>query len=135
MPVWDLTQYAFLGSGPQDDAPDTVNPSLWRMAKLNMIHGLFEVTDGIWQARGYDLSVMSIIRGDSGWIVVDPFISSEVATTVWEKLVVPKLGQRADPGSDLYPQSCRSLCRRSRPHHEADVVSGKVKIIAPEALH
>ena len=134
VPVWDLTQYAFLGSGPQDDAPDTVNPSLWRMAKLNMIHGLFEVTDGIWQARGYDLSVMSIIRGDSGWIVVDPFISSEVATTIWEKLVVPKLGRRPIVAV-IYTHShvdhyagVRGLV------DEVEVVSGKVKIIAPEGF-
>ena len=62
------------------------------MAKLNMIHGLFEVTDGIYQVRGYDLSVMSIVRGDSGWIVVDPFVSAEIASTVWKDLVLPKLG-------------------------------------------
>ena len=130
-PVWDLSQYAFLGSGPQDDAPDTVNPSLWRMAKLNMIHGLFEVTDGIWQVRGYDLSVMSIIRGDSGWIVVDPFISTQVAATVWEKLLVPKLGQRPI-AAVIYTHShvdhyagVRELV------DEADVASGKLKIIAP----
>jgi len=91
-PIWDLPQYEFLGSGPQDDAPDTVNPSLWRMAKLNMLHGLFEVVDGIWQVRGYDLSVMTIIRSDNGVIVVDPFISEEVAKKVWQDLVVPTLG-------------------------------------------
>lgn len=45
------------------------------MAKLNMIHGLFEVVDGIYQARGYDLSVMSIIRSNTGYIVLDPFVS------------------------------------------------------------
>jgi len=66
VPVWDLSTYSFLGTSDADDAPDTVNPSLWRMAKLNMIHGLFEVVDGVYQARGYDLSVMSIIRTDTG---------------------------------------------------------------------
>lgn len=134
VPVWDLTKYAFLGSGPQDDAPDTVNPSLWRMAKLNMIHGLFEVTDGVWQARGYDLSVMSIIRGDSGWIVVDPFISAEVATTVWEKLVVPKLGQRPIKAV-IYTHSHVDHYAGVRGIiDEADVASGKVKVIAPAAF-
>ena len=64
------------------------------MAKLNMIHGLFEVVDGIWQVRGYDLSVMSIIRSNTGYIVIDPFISAEVSKTVWEELVVPKLGDK-----------------------------------------
>lgn len=67
--AWDLNAFAFLDG----DAPDTVNPSLWRQSRLNVVHGLFEVTDGIWQVRGYDLAVMSLIRGETGWIVVDPF--------------------------------------------------------------
>ena len=66
VPVWDATSYDFIKVTETDDAPNTVNPSLWRMAKLNMIHGLFEVVDGIWQVRGYDLSVMSIIRTNTG---------------------------------------------------------------------
>src|SRR3546814_9746331 len=61
--VWDRRAYAFLNA---DKAPDTVNPSLWRQARLNAIHGLFEVVpDKIWQVRGYDISVMTIIRGDT----------------------------------------------------------------------
>jgi alkyl sulfatase BDS1-like metallo-beta-lactamase superfamily hydrolase len=92
VPVWDTTSYNFIKVTETDDAPDTVNPSLWRMAKLNMIHGLFEVVaDGIWQVRGYDLSVMSIIRTNTGYIVIDPLISQEVSQTVWQQLVVPKL--------------------------------------------
>jgi alkyl sulfatase BDS1-like metallo-beta-lactamase superfamily hydrolase len=47
--------------------------------ELLILHGLFEVTDGLWQVRGYDLSVMSIIRGVTGYIVVDPFVSAECA--------------------------------------------------------
>jgi alkyl sulfatase BDS1-like metallo-beta-lactamase superfamily hydrolase len=134
-PVWDLQQYAFLGTNPQDDAPPTVNPSLWRNAKLNMIHGLFQVVDGsIWQVRGYDLSVMSIIRGDVGWIVVDPFVSAEVARTVWRDLVVPNLGQRPITAV-IYTHShidhyggVRGLVE------EADVAAGRVKILAPEGF-
>lgn len=86
--AWDLQQFAFVSGGPENNAPPTVNPSLWRNAKLNMNHGLFQVVDGIWQVRGYDLSVMSIIRGDRGYIVVDPFITTEVASTVWKQLVI-----------------------------------------------
>jgi len=74
--VWDLEQYSFLG---QETAPATVNPSLWRQARLNMRHGLFKVTDRIYQVRGHDLSVVSFIDGDSGWIVIDPLISAETA--------------------------------------------------------
>lgn len=73
--VWDMTAYDFI----QGDAPDTVNPSLWRQSKLNNIQGLFEVTPGIYQLRGFDLSNMTLIKGDSGWIVVDTMTSKETA--------------------------------------------------------
>jgi len=46
--VWDLEAYAFL----DNVAPDTVNPSLWRMAQLLQNHGLFTVVDRIHQVRG-----------------------------------------------------------------------------------
>lgn len=80
--VWDRRPYAFLDA---KEAPDTVNPSLWRQARLNAVHGLFEVVPGkIWQLRGYDISVMTIIRGKSGWIVVDPLLSEEAAAASWK---------------------------------------------------
>ncbi|QCB56555.1 MBL fold metallo-hydrolase [Sphingopyxis sp. PAMC25046] len=80
--VWDRRPYAFLDA---KQAPDTVNPSLWRQARLNAVHGLFEVVPGsIWQIRGYDLSVMTIIRGKTGWIVVDPLLSEETAAAGWK---------------------------------------------------
>jgi alkyl sulfatase BDS1-like metallo-beta-lactamase superfamily hydrolase len=74
--VWSLRDYAFLLQG---DPPPTVNPSLWRNAKLNMNNGLFKVTDRVYQVRGFDISNMDIIEGDTGLIVVDPLISEEVA--------------------------------------------------------
>ena len=80
--VWDRRPYTFLDV---KEAPDTVNPSLWRQARLNRVHGLFEVVPGkIWQIRGYDLSVMTIIRGKTGWIVVDPLLSEETAAAGWK---------------------------------------------------
>src|SRR3546814_2570779 len=67
-------------------------------ARLNAIHGLFEVVpDKIWQARGYDISVMTIIRGDTGWIVVDPLLSEESAAAGWKLFadsVEAKSGER-----------------------------------------
>jgi alkyl sulfatase BDS1-like metallo-beta-lactamase superfamily hydrolase len=93
-PAWDLSSYAFLPGTESNDAPPTVHPSLWRTAKLNAIHGLFQVAESIWQIRGYDLSVMSIIRGETGWIVIDPLISAETARAAWQDLVLPQLGQR-----------------------------------------
>ncbi|MBU3915891.1 MBL fold metallo-hydrolase, partial [bacterium] len=73
--VWDQTAYEFI----KGEAPASVNPSLWRQAKLNNIHGLFEVTKGIYQLRGFDLSNMTIIEGKTGWIIVDPLTSIETA--------------------------------------------------------
>ncbi len=80
--VWDRRPYAFLSAA---EAPDTVNPSLWRQARLDAVHGLFEVVPGkVWQLRGYDISVMTIIRGKTGWIVVDPLLSEEAAAAGWK---------------------------------------------------
>ncbi|MFN7096081.1 MAG: alkyl/aryl-sulfatase [Gammaproteobacteria bacterium] len=76
--VWDFTPYPKFES-LNAPTPDTVNPSLWRQAQLNALYGLFEVEDGIYQIRGYDISNMTIIRGKSGYIVVDPLISKETA--------------------------------------------------------
>src|SRR5215470_19182329 len=74
--VWSLKEYSFLGA---EEAPPTVNPSLWRQARLNMHHGLFRVTDRLYQIRGFDISNMTIIEGERGLIVIDPLISTEVA--------------------------------------------------------
>jgi len=73
--IWNMPAYGFI----EDDAPVSVNPSLWRQAKLNNIHGLFEVTKGVYQIRGYDLANMSLIEGKTGWIVVDPLTAKETS--------------------------------------------------------
>jgi linear primary-alkylsulfatase len=73
--VWDGDAYRFLDG----DCPATANPSLWRQSQLCARQGLFEVTDGIYQVRGLDLSNISFIEGDTGVIVIDPLISTECA--------------------------------------------------------
>ena len=73
--IWDNGSYGFLTG----EAPDTVHPSLWRQSTLVARQGLFEVTDGIYQVRGYDLSNMTVIEGDTGIIIIDPLISTETA--------------------------------------------------------
>ena len=73
--VWDPADWTFVTG----DAPDSVHPSLWRQAQLNAIHGLFEVADGVYQVRGVDLSNITFIDGDTGWIVIDPLTASETA--------------------------------------------------------
>ncbi|MFJ9398428.1 alkyl/aryl-sulfatase [Streptomyces californicus] len=73
--VWDNDAYAFLGS----ECPDTANPSLWRQAQLASKQGLYEVTGGIYQVRGLDLSNMTLVEGERGVVVIDPLISAETA--------------------------------------------------------
>ncbi|MCP5170230.1 MAG: MBL fold metallo-hydrolase [Hahellaceae bacterium] len=83
--IWDMAQYDFVHDDPaakqgkQGNTPASVNPSLWRQAALNNIHGLFKVAEGVYQLRGYDLANMSIIEGQSGWILVDPLTARETA--------------------------------------------------------
>jgi linear primary-alkylsulfatase len=74
--VWTLRGYEFLAS---EKAPDTVHPGLWRHARVNTANGLYQVTDRVYQLRGFDVSNMTIIEGDRGLIVIDPLISTEVA--------------------------------------------------------
>lgn len=75
-PVWDLEKYAFLES---DQIPCTVNPKLWVQGTLNLHAGLFRVTDNIYQIRGFDLANMTLIRGCTGWIVIDCLSTEESA--------------------------------------------------------
>jgi alkyl sulfatase BDS1-like metallo-beta-lactamase superfamily hydrolase len=74
--VYDADVYA---SVTQGDCPATVNPSLWRQSQLTAVQGLFEVTAGIYQLRGIELSNMTLVEGDNGVIVIDPAVSAEVA--------------------------------------------------------
>ena len=80
--VWDLTATDFL-SGP---APETANPSLWRNAELMAISGLFESAEGVYQVRGFDLANVTFVRGETGWIVIDPLTSEETALAAFELL-------------------------------------------------
>jgi len=130
--VWDLEKYkSFIAIGKA--APDTVNPSLWRNAQLNMQYGLFKVTDRIYQVRGFDLSNITFVQGDTGWIVFDPLVSTETAKAAYE-LVSSKLGQRpiravfySHSHTDHYG-GVRGII------DEADVKAGRVQIFAPEGF-
>jgi alkyl sulfatase BDS1-like metallo-beta-lactamase superfamily hydrolase len=75
--VWDMDGYGFVD--PDDPSPETVHPSLWRLAQLNGMHGLYEVVPGVYQVRGYDLSNVTFVEGHSGTIAIDPLISTECA--------------------------------------------------------
>lgn len=87
--IMDLSAYDFV----KGQAPGSVNPSLWRQAKLNNINGLFKVTEGIYQIRGFDLANMTIIAGASGWIIVDPLTTTETAKKALD-FVNKELGYR-----------------------------------------
>jgi alkyl sulfatase BDS1-like metallo-beta-lactamase superfamily hydrolase len=125
--VWSLKEYAFLA---EEQAPPTVHPSLWRQARLNMHHGLFHVTDRIYQIRGFDISNMTIIEGERGLIVIDPLISTEVARAGLD-LYIAHRGRR--------PVTAVIYTHSHTDHHggvrgvvdEADVKSGAIEIIAP----
>jgi len=79
--VWSLEPYGFLSA---EQAPATVDPSLWRQSRLNMHHGLFEVVPGVYQVRGLDIANMTLIEGERGVIVVDTLTSIEGARTAME---------------------------------------------------
>ena len=124
--VWDIDRWSFLDG----DAPDTVNPSLWRQGKLVSIAGLFEVVEGVYQVRGLDLSVTSFLRTDSGWVVVDPLISVEPMQAAFN--LVKEHVADLPVVAVIYTHShidhyggVRAIV------DDADVASGAVKIIAP----
>jgi alkyl sulfatase BDS1-like metallo-beta-lactamase superfamily hydrolase len=127
--AWNLAAYDFLKGEP----PATVNPSLWRQAQLLSRHGLFQVSDRVWQVRGFDVSNITFIKGDSGWVVVDPLTTAETARAAFD-LVTEKLG--ALPiRAVIYTHSHSDHFGGVRGIvDEKDVKAGKVAIIAPEGF-
>jgi len=126
-PSWSLKGYEFLA---REDAPDTVNPALWRHARVNMANGLFKVTERVYQLRGFDISNMTVIEGDSGLIVVDPLISTEVAKAAMELYF--KHRPRKPVRSVIYSHSHADHWGGVRGVVDGeDVAAGRVRIIAP----
>jgi alkyl sulfatase BDS1-like metallo-beta-lactamase superfamily hydrolase len=127
--VWDFQAWSFL----KGEAPSEVNPSLWRMAKLNALHGLFKVSDAIYQVRGFDLSVMSIIEGNNGVIVVDPLLTKETAAAGLK--VYRKYRGDKPVVAVIYTHSHVDHFGGVRGVvDEEDVKAGNIKIIAPEGF-
>ena len=125
--IWDIQAYDFLA---KDQAPESVNPSLWRLAQLSAHAGLFEVSPRLYQVRGLDLANMTIIEGDDGLIIIDPLTMAETAKAAL----------------DLYYQNrprkpvVAVIYSHTHVDHfggvrgvidEADVKAGKVKVFAP----
>lgn len=126
--VWDMARYDFLTQGR---SYDSIHPSLQHHAEANMGFGLYEVVPGrIYQVRGFDLSNISFIKGDSGWIVFDPLTTRETAAAALA-LVTEKLGKRPVLAV-VYSHSHADHFGGVRGViDEADVKSGKVAVIAP----
>ena len=126
--AWDMASYEFL---LQDGQFGSIHPSLQRQAVLNMAYGLYEVVpDRIYQVRGFDLANVSIVRGDSGWIVIDPLTAKETARAALA-FVNEKLGERPVVAV-IYTHSHGDHFGGVRGVvDETDVRSGRIPVIAP----
>jgi alkyl sulfatase BDS1-like metallo-beta-lactamase superfamily hydrolase len=124
--VWSLEPYGFLS---ENEAPATVNPSLWRQSRLNMRHGLFEVVPGVYQVRGLDIANMTLIEGDSGVIVVDTLTSIEAARAALE-LYFKHRGQRP-VAAVIFTHTHTDHWGGARGVLDETVASGSIPIIAP----
>ncbi len=138
--VWSQKAYAFLSD--YEKAPDSVNPSLWENTKNNHYYGLFEVMEGIYQVRGYDMANLTVIKGDTGWIVFDPLMSVECSKAAME-LVEKNLGERpikaiiiSHPHIDHYGGIKGVISEAEAADAslglDEQLASGKVPIIVPE---
>lgn len=127
--VWDLSAFDFL-KGP---APATVNPSLWRHSGLLARHGLFRVTDRIYQVRGFDIANITFVQGETGWIVIDTLTSTETAKAAYD-LVTEKLGKRPVVAVVYTHSHADHFGGTAALVSQAEVDSGKVKVIAPSGF-
>lgn len=128
--AWSMGKYEFLLEGKDYQS---IHPSLQRQATLNMNYGLYEVIDGIYQVRGFDLANITFVKSDNGWIVFDPLTAKETARAALE-LINEKLGARPVVAV-VYSHSHGDHWGGVRGvANEEEVQSGKIKIIAPEGF-
>ncbi len=128
--VWDNDAYAFL----EGTAPTSVHPSLWRQSTLAAKQGLYEVVPGIYQVRGFDISNITFVEGDTGVIVIDPLVSTEVAAAALALYRTHRGGDRP---------VVTVIYTHSHVDHfggvlgvttQADVDAGAVAVLAPEGF-
>ena len=125
--AWDMARFQFLDT---QDQFDSIHPSLLRQSKLNNNYGLYEVIPGIYQVRGIDLSNISFVRGNTGWIVFDPLVTAEVARAAWN-LFQEHVGQGRPVTAVIYSHTHGDHWGGIRGIvDEADVTSGNIPVIA-----
>lgn len=130
--VWDLDSYkSFI---TQDtDAPPTVHPGLWRMSQLNLLDGLYKVTEHIYQVRGYDLSNITFVRGKTGWIVFDVGTSTETAAAAYA--LIQKHVEEAPIRAVIYSHSHIDHYAGAKGIVDQRAVdAGEVEVIAPNGF-
>ena len=119
-------RYKFL----QEDPPPTVNPSLWRQAQLDTINGLFKITDGVYQVRGFSISNMTIVEGATGLIVIDPLLTVGSAREALDLYYAHR--PRKPVVAVIYTHSHTDHYAGVKGvTSEANVQAGKTKLIAP----
>ncbi len=129
-PAFDLEAAKFL----REDAPDTANPSLWRQAQLNANHhGLYEVVDGIYQIRSFDIANMTLIRGETGWVIIDPLTSTE-SSRAGLQLANEKLGERPVKAVIITHSHADHFAGVLGVVSHEQVARGEVAMVAPEAF-
>lgn len=140
--VWSQKAYDFLEDAA--NCPDTANPSLWENAKNNHAYGLFEVKKGIYQVRGYDMANLTLVAGDTGWIVLDTTMGVECASAAFD-LVRQHLGEKpikaviiSHPHVDHFGGvgafvTDETVADASQPI-KAQIAGGKIPLIVPEGF-
>lgn len=126
--VWDMNRYDFLLTGEEYDS---IHPSLQRQATLNMNYGLYEVVPNfIYQVRGFDLANMTLVKGNTGWIIFDVLLTEQTANAALA-LANERLGElpvRAVVYSHSHVDHFGGV--RGVVSEEA-VAAGEVEVIAP----
>jgi alkyl sulfatase BDS1-like metallo-beta-lactamase superfamily hydrolase len=126
--AWSMAPYAFLDG----ERPETVNPSLWRQAKLNALHGLFEVSRGVYQVRGFDISNITFIEGERGYLIIDPLTSAQPAAAAL-KLMREHRGDKPVTGV-IYTHSHVDHYGGVRGVLSDEDIAGGMQIVAPEGF-
>ncbi|QLG88035.1 MBL fold metallo-hydrolase [Chitinibacter bivalviorum] len=129
--VWNIGSYDYLSQGKDYNS---IHPSLQRQAQLNMAYGLYEVVPGkIYQIRGFDLANMTLIKGDTGWILFDVLTAKETARAALD-FANEQLGKRPVVAVVLSHSHADHFGGIRGVVDEADVKSGKVQVLAPEGF-